>query len=229
MLVEIPAMPDPGWWGNLWGVLPAVTTLGALVAVILAWAAKLRWSKEFGVAKDAQIASLQSQIINLTNTHTELIKAKDAHIAFLEREIKGLQELNPTKLREYVQEIKQGLEEYNDHLKQKIEDKDSAIQELEFRGQSHLMAFTQLTQEKENLESQMADLKKQDSLSREEILSQLATGHGYSTVLSFIASYVRQTLVGRPPSFMHPGSGALYASPQGEDHPSKDSSCSSGS
>ena len=95
MLVESPAMPYPGWWGNLWGVLPAVTTLGALVAAILAWAAKLRWSKEFGAAKDAQIASLQSQITNLTNTHTELIKAKDVHIAVLEREIKGLQELSP--------------------------------------------------------------------------------------------------------------------------------------
>ncbi len=234
-------VPDPGWWGYLSSLLPMLTTLAATIAAILAWAAKLWWSKEFGAAKDAQIASLQSQITNLTNTHTELIKAKNAQIVFLERQIKSLQELNPTKLREYVQEIKLGLGEYNDHLKQKIEEMDSAIQELELRGQSHLMAFTQLTQEKANLESQMADLKKQVGLSREEILSRLSTEHSNPTIISFISSYIRQfgnpnwhpagqsSVVGPPPSFMKQGLGVLDASPQEADHPPKDSSCSSGS
>ena len=53
-------------WGNLSSILPALTTLAGLMAAILAWVAKLRWSKEFAAAKDAEIAALKTQVGNLT-------------------------------------------------------------------------------------------------------------------------------------------------------------------
>ncbi len=43
-------------------LLQSITTILALVAAILAWAAKLWWSKEYKEAKEAQIASLKEQL-----------------------------------------------------------------------------------------------------------------------------------------------------------------------
>jgi hypothetical protein len=71
----------PLWWGDMMSSLQALTPLAALIAAILAWLAKLWWSKEFAAAKDAEIAALKTQVGNLTNAHAELVKAKDAEIA----------------------------------------------------------------------------------------------------------------------------------------------------
>ena len=84
-------------------ILQTVITIGSLAAAILAWYAKLRWSKEFEKAK------------------TETIKAKDAQIALLEREIKSLQDMTPMKVREYSNSVKEQLEEYNEELKKQLE------------------------------------------------------------------------------------------------------------
>ncbi len=78
-------------------------TIGSLAAAILAWIAKLRWSKEFEKAKN------------------ETIKAKDAQIAALEREVKSLKDMTPMKLREYFNSVKEQLEEYNEDLKKQLE------------------------------------------------------------------------------------------------------------
>jgi hypothetical protein len=78
-------------------------TLGSLAAAILAWIAKLRWSREFEKAKN------------------ETIKVKDARIAALEREVKSLQDMTPMKLREYFHSVKEQLEEYNEDLKKQLE------------------------------------------------------------------------------------------------------------
>ena len=75
----------------------ATAFLSALAAV-LAWAAKLWWGKEQAAAKE------------------ELIKAKDAHIALLEREVKSLQGFTPMKIREYFLIVKSQLEEYTEQL-----------------------------------------------------------------------------------------------------------------
>jgi hypothetical protein len=231
-------MPDPGWWGHVSSLLPALTTLAAIIAAILAWAAKLRWSKEFAAAKDeiikskdAEIASLKTQISNVGSAKDDALKAKDAHIGVLEREIKGLQELNPTKLREYVQSIKQGLEEYNDILKQKVEEKDRAIVELELKGQSHLIAFTQLAEEKENLESQMVQLREQIGQIPGEFISLLSENTDVaSSVLAILRRIVNparhieiRSFATEISSYTYPRLGVLHASPQDEDSSLKDS------
>ena len=63
-------------------IYPVAALLSAIAAV-LAWAAKLWWGKEYGAAKD------------------EIIKAKEAQIDTLNREIQNLRELTPMKIREY--------------------------------------------------------------------------------------------------------------------------------
>jgi hypothetical protein len=64
-------------------IQPTITVL-SLVCGILAWVAKIRWSKEYSVAKD------------------ETIKAKEAQMQAIERELQFYKELTPMKFKEYL-------------------------------------------------------------------------------------------------------------------------------
>ena len=75
-----------------------VSALASALTAILAWVAKLRWSKEYAAAKD------------------EVIRAKDEQIKVIEREIESLRHLTPMKIREYFESVTMQLEEYNNHL-----------------------------------------------------------------------------------------------------------------
>jgi response regulator RpfG family c-di-GMP phosphodiesterase len=86
-----------------------ITSLLSAIAAVLAWAAKLRWSKEYAAAKD------------------EVIKAKEAQIEFLKNEIETLRELSPIKIREYFVSVKTQLEEYIDLQKSQIRDAETAL------------------------------------------------------------------------------------------------------
>src|SRR5687767_5614256 len=110
-------MPEPEWWEIGLKILTGVTPFVVAVGGILLYLSQLRWSKKFIAAKD------------------ETIKAKEAHITLLEREIKSLQELNPVKLREYYNATRQGLEECISSLQQETQEKDRAAQELIAQGQ----------------------------------------------------------------------------------------------
>jgi len=87
-------------------ILQYSITILSLVAAILAWVSKLKWSKEYSRAKD------------------EIIRLKDA-------EIEQLKELNPIKIREYFQSVKTQLEEYNDRLQCQLAIAEERIEELE--------------------------------------------------------------------------------------------------
>jgi hypothetical protein len=200
----------PEWWETALKILAGVTPFVVAVGGILLYISQLRWSKKFLASKDeiikskdAEIASLKTQVSSISIAKDDALKAKDTHIAVLDREIKGLQELNPPKLREYAQSVQQQLEEYNDLLKQKIEEKDSAIQELELRGQSHLLAFTQLTQEKESLEVQIIDLKQRVNLTREDLLTILSKTD--NETLIYALSFLRR------PGHCHEFSNNIYS------------------
>jgi hypothetical protein len=93
--------------------LYALAAAASALSAVLAWIAKIRWSKEFATAKD------------------EIIRSKDAQIALLEREIQGLRELTPMKIREYFLSVRQQLEEYNETLKA---DLDKARDEIKCRN-----------------------------------------------------------------------------------------------
>jgi polyhydroxyalkanoate synthesis regulator phasin len=83
------------------------------VAAILAWAAKLFWSREYAAAKD------------------ETIRAKEAQIETLRQQLQALQEMTPMRIREYFESMKLQLEEYNDHLKGKLSAAEAKYVELE--------------------------------------------------------------------------------------------------
>jgi hypothetical protein len=92
-------------------------------------------------SKEAEIASLKTQISSVGSAKDDALKAKDAHIAVLEREIKGLQEFSLTKLREYALSVKQGYKEAIGDLEGKVEKRDIAINELQLENQSNLAAY----------------------------------------------------------------------------------------
>jgi hypothetical protein len=122
----------------------AISALASALAAVLAWAAKLWWSKEYSAAKDeiikakeAQIASLKAGIDSIQMLSGETTKAKDAQIETLKNEIQNLRELTPMKIREYFLSVKGQLEEYNDKLQEElktayeeIEKKDSEISRI---------------------------------------------------------------------------------------------------
>ncbi len=81
---------------DITAIISLVTALISSIAAVLAWIAKIRWSKEFSDAKN------------------EIIKAKEAQITSLENEIHFLQELSPMKIREYFLSVRSQLEEIID-------------------------------------------------------------------------------------------------------------------
>jgi HD-GYP domain-containing protein (c-di-GMP phosphodiesterase class II) len=90
-----------------------ITAFFSAIAAVLAWAAKLRWSKEYAAAKD------------------EVIKAKESQIELLKIQIQVLQDLSPVKIREYFVSVKTQLEEYIDLQKNQIKDAETELSQKE--------------------------------------------------------------------------------------------------
>ncbi len=92
-------------------IIQTIITLGSIFVAILAWIAKLRWSKEFALAKNATIVT------------------KDAQIEQLKDHIKVLQEMTPMKVREYFISVKEQLEEYIEKLESHISDLENQLKD----------------------------------------------------------------------------------------------------
>lgn len=132
----------------------AITGL-SVVAAILAWFAKLRWSKEYSDAKEATIA------------------AKDAQIQLLEKQIETYKDLSSVKLHEYLLAVRAGLEAYIDDLSRQVDvlkaesvKKDDEISKLLLLGEQKETELSRARTEKENfgrvvkaLEARIATLK----------------------------------------------------------------------
>ncbi len=117
-----------------------IAAIASSIAAVLAWAAKLWWGKEYGAAKD------------------ETIKAKNAQIEVLKKQIENLRELTPMKIREYFLSVKEQLEEYNESLKgqlvkakTEIEQKDKQIIKLHGEGDKQKTELEILEREKKIL------------------------------------------------------------------------------
>ncbi|SRR6266404_3233068 len=98
----------------------ALSALASAVAALLAWLAKLRWAKEYAVAKDETIKAKQAEIERLLHEvqsvrelTNDVIKAKDIQIQLLS-------DLTPMKIREYFLSVRTQLEEYIENLKSQI-------------------------------------------------------------------------------------------------------------
>jgi chromosome segregation ATPase len=125
-----------------------IITIISLLAAVLAWLAKLRWSKEYSQAKD------------------EIIRAKDAQIDTLKLQVQNLMELNPVKLKEYYSAVKEQLEKYNDLLKEQltaakkeIEMMQNSITHMKDKEEENQEKISKLSDEKEKLERNVQDLE----------------------------------------------------------------------
>jgi flagellar basal body-associated protein FliL len=127
-----------------------IITIISGIAAILAWLAKLRWSKEFAEAKDACIA------------------AKEEQVRTLQLQIDQLRDLTPIKLREFYIKMKEQLEEYNDALqaelskaKQEMCRKTETITELTGQGAAQVNLIADLNSEKQAIETKVRKLEAQ--------------------------------------------------------------------
>jgi DNA repair exonuclease SbcCD ATPase subunit len=126
-------------------LIQAIAAIASALAAVLAWVAKIRWSNEFAAAKD------------------ETIRTKEAQIEFLEREIKGLQEMTPMKIREYFLSVTEQLEEFNDRLQKEktslqsqLKEKDLLLREFKESKIADSEKIKQLTYESEQLREGLA-------------------------------------------------------------------------
>ncbi len=117
-------------------------------AAVLAWLAKIYWSKEYISAKD------------------EIIKAKEAQIEQLKSQVQHYKDLTPMKIREYFESMKEQLEEYNDSLQRKLENtkdqlekKNEELKKLEQYDQEKASTIANIKDEKEKLEEQVSELE----------------------------------------------------------------------
>lgn len=98
-------------------LIPSVVAVLVLAVSGLGWYVKLRWSKEFSAAKEAQIA------------------AKEAQVEGLESQIQLLQDITPTKMLEYLKSTQEGLGQQVEELK-----KDLTIAREEAKDKQYLAA-----------------------------------------------------------------------------------------
>ncbi len=143
--------------------IPWITTLLSIIGAILAWAAKLVWSKEFADAKNEVIRAREAEI-----------QTKEAYIETLKQEIEIYRDLTPMKMQEYLHATKNGLEGYIEVLKNdlqvannEITNKGRMISELsedKTRSEDKIM---RLNAEKLDLESKVVSLTDTFSMASE--------------------------------------------------------------
>ena len=103
---------------------------------------KLRWSQEYTKAKD------------------EVIRAKEAQIEFLQKQVRMLQEWSPNKIRDYFIAVRTSLEEYIDFLKEAL-----ATANAELRRREQALVKLRATDEKKAQEQAEALEREQAAIS----------------------------------------------------------------
>ena len=107
--MEITKWLEQVWVNNL-------ITLVSIIAAILAWVAKLRWSKEYSDAKNAVIEAKEASI----SEKGEQVVTKQSQIVFLEQQIEFFKERTPQKIREHYRSVQEQLEEIIGIYEQKM-------------------------------------------------------------------------------------------------------------
>lgn len=99
-------------------ILSPITTFGSVIAAILAWIAKIKWSQEYGQAKEETIKQLHEQI----NSKQEQINTKNTQIEVKESQIAKLESMNSIYVEEYYSKQKTILEKIIKDLNNTIDD-----------------------------------------------------------------------------------------------------------
>lgn len=143
---------------NFVDIIYALAALACGTAAVLAWLAKVKWSKEFATAKDATISAKDA-----------VIQSKDVQIESINAQLDSLRELTPMKIREYFLSVRMQLEEYNNELQKQleratveIESKNRHIEELISRqGEEWPDMIIQLQEERDEIKKTAENLEKQ--------------------------------------------------------------------
>lgn len=106
-------------------------TFFSIIAAIIAWTAKLRWSKEYRDATNRLIQAKDAEISTLKSQSERLEKSKDAEIQILQHQIEKLEKLNPKELIEWYEGLKKFSEEYVEQLRRQLEEAKQKIKILE--------------------------------------------------------------------------------------------------
>lgn len=136
-------------------MLQTIVTILSLIAAILAWIAKIKWSKEYAAAKDEVIRAKDAQI-----------ETKNSEIGSLKTILEQQREMTSTKMREQFLSMKVALEEYVDELKTKLEgalkENDRIVAELGARtskSAEDAQSIQSLIKERAVLKSKVEDLE----------------------------------------------------------------------
>lgn len=100
-------------------LLLAIAIINAIGA-ILAWVAKIKWSKEYRNATDRLLAAKE-----------EIINTKIAEIEGLQKHIENLVRLNPKEIYEWYEGMKKIAYEYTNGLKEQLDLAETKIKDLE--------------------------------------------------------------------------------------------------
>ena len=157
----------------------------SLASAVLAWVAKLKWSKEFTLAKDAQIDALKEQVQAKKSELGALkgqLETKNELIRVKQSQIDHLNNLNPATLTEYHNKVTKGLEAFIEELKGELhstknllDEKDSQLNSASKTSDSNQIRVKQLINERETLANQIETLQKQideqtDTLETNELI-----------------------------------------------------------
>ena len=138
-------MANSDWQLTLVLGAAALNALG----IVLAWLAKLHWSKEYGAAKD------------------ETIKAKEAQLAAVNQQLENLREMFSPRVKEYFTSQKETLEEFVGTLQGQVADakvilgaKDKMIADLQASDIQRESQIKTLAAERKDLAAKVAKLEK---------------------------------------------------------------------
>lgn len=100
-------------------VVFVLTACANAVAAVLAWVAKLRWSKEYIDATNRIIESKD-----------QLLRVKDSEMAVMQRHVDTLQQLNPKQVSEWYDGLNKMFTAYSANLHRQLAVADRTINEL---------------------------------------------------------------------------------------------------
>ncbi len=124
------------------GIILILTALLNCVAAVLAWIAKIQWSKEYREAKD------------------EIIRAKEAQISTLKEHIATLEKLNPAILKEWYQKGLEMAKTYISQVEDQLKEAKTKIVALEHEKGQNQKLYEDATNAYNALERDYEEIKR---------------------------------------------------------------------
>lgn len=152
-----------------------VTTLLAVVGSIVAWVAKLRWSKEFADAKE-----------EIIRTKDEIIKSKEAEISVLEARIQSLTELSSNALRTHRADTIRGLEDWVEKLEEQLAEANATIKAQRSEKRAAQAATDRLRVQLDNMKSLIEPTRAEDSTLLELEAAAIGTASASTALTSIL-------------------------------------------